>query len=63
MRLTALGEAPHAFTSRRADWRSGEEERWRAGLGDEGVVEVGAAFPADGEAFELMEEGEVWSTT
>jgi hypothetical protein len=29
-----------------------------AGEGDEGVVEFGAAFPADGEALELVEEGE-----
>lgn len=26
-----------------------------AGDGDEGVVEFGAAFPADGESFELVE--------
>ena len=29
-----------------------------AGQGDEGVVEFGAAFPADGETFELVEQGE-----
>ncbi len=29
-----------------------------AGKGDEGIVEFGAALPADGEALELMEEGE-----
>ncbi|SBU94678.1 hypothetical protein YUMDRAFT_05176 [Streptomyces sp. OspMP-M45] len=29
-----------------------------AGEGDEGVVEFGAAFPADGEALEVVEQGE-----
>ncbi|GLV88476.1 hypothetical protein Slala03_81650 [Streptomyces lavendulae subsp. lavendulae] len=29
-----------------------------AGKGDEPVVEFGTAFPADGEAFELVEQGE-----
>jgi hypothetical protein len=29
-----------------------------AGEGGKGIVEFGAAFPADGEAFELVEEGE-----
>ncbi|WP_434100467.1 hypothetical protein [Streptomyces werraensis] len=28
-----------------------------AGEGGKGIVEFGAAFPADGEAFELVEEG------
>ncbi|MDT0306057.1 GNAT family N-acetyltransferase [Streptomyces sp. DSM 44917] len=31
-RLAALTEAPHAFTSRPADWPHGGEERWRARL-------------------------------
>ncbi|SHF59290.1 GNAT family N-acetyltransferase [Streptoalloteichus hindustanus] len=30
VRLAALGEAPHAFKSRLADWHSGGEARWRA---------------------------------
>ncbi|WP_353962146.1 hypothetical protein [Streptomyces sp. NBC_01285] len=29
-----------------------------AGEGDEGVVEFGASFPSDGEAFEVVEQGE-----
>lgn len=29
-----------------------------AGEGGEGVVKLGAVFPADGEAFELVDEGE-----
>lgn len=31
-RLTALGDAPHAFTSRLADWESGGETRWHERL-------------------------------
>lgn len=32
LRLAALAEAPHAFTSRLADWHRGGEARWRARL-------------------------------
>lgn len=29
LRLRALEEAPHAFGSRRADWKDADEARWR----------------------------------
>jgi ribosomal protein S18 acetylase RimI-like enzyme len=38
LRLAALAEAPAAFTSRLADWRDAEEERWRGRLAIPGSV-------------------------
>jgi ribosomal protein S18 acetylase RimI-like enzyme len=45
MRLTALAEAPHAFTSRLTDWQGENdlEERWRARLDIPGSHNVIAA--------------------
>ncbi|WP_019544464.1 GNAT family N-acetyltransferase [Streptomyces sulphureus] len=42
LRLTALREAPHAFTARLADWAHGGEERWRARLEAPGAHNVAA---------------------
>ena len=33
LRLRALAEAPHAFSSRLVDWQGAAEDRWRARLG------------------------------
>jgi ribosomal protein S18 acetylase RimI-like enzyme len=40
LRLAALAEAPAAFTSRLADWRDADEERWRARLAIPGSVNL-----------------------
>jgi ribosomal protein S18 acetylase RimI-like enzyme len=58
-RLTALGDAPHAFTARLADWDDGGESRWRERLAlpdahnlvallDGDVVGMAAGMPGDG---------------
>jgi len=49
LRLAALAEAPHAFSSRLADWQGDgdREERWRARLGIPGSCNVVAVL--DGE--------------
>jgi ribosomal protein S18 acetylase RimI-like enzyme len=64
VRLAALGEAPHAFKSRLADWHSGGEERWRARLAmpatynivallDGRPVGMAAGLPVDSSVCEL----------
>jgi GNAT superfamily N-acetyltransferase len=40
LRLAALAEAPASFTSRLADWRDADEERWRARLAIPGSVNL-----------------------
>jgi ribosomal protein S18 acetylase RimI-like enzyme len=40
LRLAALAEAPAAFTSRLADWRDADEDRWRDRLAIPGSVNL-----------------------
>ncbi|WP_280354359.1 GNAT family N-acetyltransferase [Nocardia otitidiscaviarum] len=42
LRLTALSDAPHAFTSAVADWGCGAERRWRVRFDDPATYNVAA---------------------
>ncbi|MEU1807083.1 GNAT family N-acetyltransferase [Streptomyces sp. NPDC019937] len=64
VRLAALTDAPHAFTSTLADWHRGGEERWRARLEmpgafhvvallDDRAVGVAGGVPGEGGVREL----------
>lgn len=61
LRLTALADAPSAFSVRLADWDRGEEERWRARLELPGAYHVAALLDghAVGMASGLLGAGEV----
>ncbi|MFJ9824035.1 GNAT family N-acetyltransferase [Streptomyces sp. NPDC101160] len=48
-RLAALGESPHAFKARLADWESGGEARWRERLAMAGAYNVVALLEGEGE--------------
>lgn len=48
VRIAALADAPHAFTSRLADWDKGGQEQWRARLaipGSHNVVALRGGIP------------------